>query len=89
MTEDAKSQVMLMHRRGWSPAGIARELKEDPIAVRSYIASMTVGIGKKSIRPIKKQKIVVPFEVPDYAPICNATAMGIYKPTELNYRGKK
>ena len=50
---------------------------------------MTVGIGKKSIRPIKKQKIVVPFEVPDYAPICNATAMGIYKPTELNYRGKK
>ena len=28
MTEDDKSQVMLMHRRGWSPAGIARELEE-------------------------------------------------------------
>lgn len=89
MTEDTKAQAMLMYRRGWSCAGISRELKEDPVAVRSYIASMTVGIGKKSRRPIEKQKIVVPFEIPDYAPICNATATGKYEPAELNYRGKK
>lgn len=89
MTEDTKAQAMLMYRSGWSCAGISRELKEDPVEVRSYIASMTVGIGKKSRRPIKNQKIVVPFEVPDYAPICNATATGAYKPTELNYRGKQ
>lgn len=47
MTEDTKAQAMLMYRRGWSCAGISRELKEDHVAVRSYIASMTVGIGKK------------------------------------------
>ena len=89
MTEDAKSQVMLMHRRGWSPAGIARELKEDPVKVRSYIASMTVGSGKKTLRTVKKQVIVIPLEMPAYAPIRNATATETYKPTELNYRGKK
>lgn len=86
MTEDTKAQAMLMYRRGWSCAGISRELKEDPVEVRSYIASMTVGIGKKSIRPIKKQKIVVTFEIPDYAPICNATSTGLYLGEGLDYR---
>ena len=36
MTEDTKAQAMLMYRWGCSCAGISRELKEDPIAVRSY-----------------------------------------------------
>lgn len=89
MNEETKAQIMLLYRRGGSPKSIALQLEESHEEVRSYILSMTVGLGKKTRRPIKKQKIVVPFEVPEYAPICNATATETYKPTELNYRGKQ
>ena len=91
MTEEQKAEIRVMFRRGYIVKQIAEELELDQGDVRQFLANGANGMKSVKAAPKKvKQKVTkLPFEVPDYAPICNATATETYKPTELNYRGKK
>lgn len=86
MTEDTKAQVMMLYRRGESTHSIAHKLNESRTEVRKLIANAGSSLGQKTRRQSKNQVIKVAYVPPDYAPICNATATGIYRGEELSYR---
>lgn len=86
MTEDTKAQVMMLYRRGESPHSIANKLNESRTEVRKLIANAGSSSGQKTRRTVKNQVIKVAYVVPDYAPVCNATSVGLYRGEGLEYR---
>lgn len=90
LPQEMQEAVMRLYREGLSSAKIAKELGTTGLEVRKHIATANSQPARLPKRTKFAGVVQVPRSVPDAcAPICNATAEGIYQPKELNYRGKK
>lgn len=101
-TKEQITQIMHLYGKGMSGRKIAAEVGLSHAAVHKTISSNSLHItsrssaakdAKKSAPKTAKPTIKVetvhtftPFTPPPDAPICNATASGIYRGTELSYR---
>lgn len=101
-TQEQVTQIMHLYGKGMSGRKIAVEMGLPHSTVHTTIsrnslhitsrASVAKEVKKavpKTAKPVVKVETVrsfTPFTIPDGAPICNATASGIYRGTELSYR---
>ena len=88
MTEEQKAEIRVMFQRGYIVKQIAEELELDQGDVRQFLANGANGMKSVKAAPKKvKQKVTkLPFVVPDYAPVCNAASVGLYRGEGLEYR---
>lgn len=101
-TKEQITQIMHLYGKGMSGRKIAAEVGLSHAAVHKTISSNSLHITSrssvvkkvnksvsKSAKPVIKvstKHTFTPFTPPQDAPICNATASGIYLGTELSYR---
>lgn len=102
VSKDTIAAIMHLYSKGNSGRSIAEELEMPRTTVHRIISSNSMTItsrasvsreAKKSISKTAKatvnaatRKTFAPFVIPAGAPICNATATGIYRGAELSYR---
>lgn len=102
ITPEQIKAIMALHKQERSSRSIALELGMARSTVSNIISknSFTIGGPKavarekkqaisKTAKPVKVKETIytsAPFVIPDGAPICNATATGIYRGEELSYR---
>lgn len=96
------TQIMHLYGKGNSGRSIAKEVGLPHSTVHRIVSANSLHITskasiskeqKKSVSKTAKPVVKVstrhtftPFVIPDDAPICNATATGIYRGAELSYR---
>ena len=95
-------KIMALYENAMSTRAIEAELGVSRSTVSKVIAGNALKITSnasiarqmkkaisKTAKPVTTAKTVItsiPFSIPDDAPICNATAQGIYRGSELSYR---
>lgn len=102
ITQEKITEIMHLYGKGNSGRSIAKAVGLPHSTVHRVISSNSMritskaSISKEAKKSVSKEaKAVVkktthhtstPFTTPAYAPICNATAQGIYRGSELSYR---